>query len=598
MAGSEKEDDAPTAGFSPAGPPQPTQPGLDQATSEELVRAVLDQVPLALSVVSESGDLLWMNKRFADLAERDPRDLVGLPATSVVRDPEIAARVVALDHRAATSDQPFHQRLVVPGPQGERVWEVSWIPLAGTGGLPATLRVAWDATEHHATEQALRRRAFYDRLTGLPNRDLFLDRLGHAVRGTSRRGAEPFAVLFMDLDSFKDVNDTMGHSVGDALLVQVAARLRTCVRPGDTMARLGGDEFAVILPSAQNNAQALAVARRIHQVLTQPFQLQDKPQVVSTSIGVAMYDGSQSPDDVLRDADVAMYLAKREGTGRSRVFTERLRARAERTVQLKTELKQAIDGDELEVHYQPVVSLTTGMLVGLEALVRWRHPKRGLLLPAEFLPLARRARLMSRLQRRVLRIAARSMAEWVDSFGLAPGITLRINLSPEIVADPDEIHALGHELRAAGLNPDRLSLELGEAALDDEGVSANLEALREIGHGLVIDEFGSGPCSLKCLQLGPVSSIKLNRSCTANLGSTDAIPDPLIRATISAGNCLGLPVDALGVESTEQMQQLLTLGCSNAQGYLFSRPLTAEGVEGLLRRSATWDLPNHGSDAE
>ena len=417
--------------------------------------------------------------------------------------------------------------------------------------------------------------ALHDPLTGLANRRLFQDRLEHALTG-AEGDPSTVAVLFCDLDRFKLVNDSLGHAAGDELLVAVARRLRTCLRDGDLAARLGGDEFAVLLPDVQDPGDAERVARRIVDVLAAPFALGGREVVATASIGIAL--GTHDPVGMLRDADVAMYAAKASGRGGHVLFAPGMRAAAVERLDTEAELRRALArDDELEVHFQPIVALPDGRITGFEALARWRHPHRGLLGPAAFIPVAEETGLILPLGERILREACAHVAPWPG----APTVT--VNLSGRQMQQPDLVRVVADALAAAELPPGRLVLEITETVLvqDTEAMVRRLDELRALGVRVALDDFGTGWSSLRYLDRFALDVLKIDRSFVAALGNRrqDAA---LARVVLQLGEALGLTVVAEGVERPDQVSALVALGCDAAQGFHFARPMAAPQAEALL----------------
>jgi diguanylate cyclase (GGDEF)-like protein len=443
--------------------------------------------------------------------------------------------------------------------------------------------------------EALHHQALHDSLTGLPNRALFADRLDHARRRKARSGAQ-LAVVFIDLDEFKVVNDSFGHALGDQLLQAVAGRLPGCLRASDTAARLGGDEFAILLEDIWDGGDARTVTERILSSLQEPFVLDGNRIFANASIGIAYsVSGLEESEDLLRDADVAMYQAKAAGKGRSVVFEagmqEAVRARAE----LEGDLRHAIERGELSVHYQPIVRVEAQPIRGVEALVRWDHPRLGRLSPAEFIPLAEETGLIVPIGRWVLEQSCRQMACWHETYRLTPPLSLSVNLSARQLHQPEIVADVAGALRRTGLDPSCLVLEVTESILmeDSETTGAKLSALKAEGVRLAIDDFGTGYSSLGYLRRFPVDVLKIDKMFIDALGE-ELEAGTLVEAVVELGKTLGLQTVAEGVEGTDQLEALVVLGCSLAQGYLFSRPVPAEEIGPLLSRQVTGVMAEAG----
>ena len=442
-----------------------------------------------------------------------------------------------------------------------------------------------DVTERHALEQELNHQAFHDTLTGLANRALFLDRLSHAMdRGD--RGADPVAVLFLDLDDFKTVNDSFGHPAGDQLLVAVAERIRSATRPGDTVARFGGDEFAVLVESGTMPEAAEAVAERITEALAPTFRVQTNDVAMRASIGIALGQRPQeTPDDLLRDADLAMYLAKRNGKGRFEMYRPNMHADAVRRLETAVGIREGLEADQFEVFYQPIVNAHTGRLIGAEALVRWNHPSRGLLAPIEFIPVAEATGLIVPLGRQVLRDATRQAQEWRQSGLVDDDFYVSVNLSAHQLQEPDLVDDVSRALDDSGLPPEALVLEVTESALVEnlDVTLPRLHALRCLGVRLAVDDFGTGYSSLSYLADLPVNFVKIDKSFIDRI-TPDAEGSAMVRGVIDLSRALGFTCIAEGVESESQRAVLDELGCDNVQGYLFARPGRATDMAEVLRR--------------
>jgi len=438
-------------------------------------------------------------------------------------------------------------------------------------------------------------KAFHDGLTGLPNRDLFLDRLQQALDRSGRDGVLR-AVLFLDIDNFKVINDSLGHKAGDELLTVVAARLRACLRPGDTAARLGGDEFVVLLDGVTGVGDADRVAERIAEVLDSPIELGERQVVVGASVGIAMTaDHGIEPDVVLRNADVAMYEAKKAGKGRSKMYDPDMFAQALRRLEMGNDLRRAIEQGELRLYYQPKVRLGTDSITGVEALVRWEHPERGLILPDEFIPLAEETGAIVPLGWWVLREACRRAREWGEQYPAALPLGVSVNVSGKQFQDADLVRGLAGILREVGLEPSRLQLEITESAVmaDTEYAVGLLRGLKGLGVEVAVDDFGTGYSSLSFLRRFPLDELKIDKEFVDGLGRSDQ-DEAIVRLVIDLSHALGLEAVAEGVETAEQLARLREMGCDQAQGYYFWESLTGEDAAALLAGSSRWLLNPHG----
>ena len=417
--------------------------------------------------------------------------------------------------------------------------------------------------------------ATHDALTGLPNRSLFVNRLGRTLQRARRDEQYLFAMLFLDLDRFKNVNDSLGHSTGDLLLIETARRLETCVRPSDTLARLGGDEFTILLEDIENPEDAVRVAERVQEKLRAPFALNGHKLYLTASIGIVSKPADyHKPEDLLRDADTAMYRAKDEGKARYEVFDVEMRARAVRLLRLETDLRHAVEHGEFVVHYQPIVSLRSGKIVALEALVRWEHPKRGLLPPAEFIPLAEETELIVPIGLSVLREACRTVSQWRATFPDRRPLDISVNLSSSQLVRPELAEHVGSIINETGLQGRHLRLEITESTIMQDTVQATeaFSSLRHQGVRVHVDDFGTGYSSLASLHRLPVDVLKIDRSFVSRL-DTGSDSMEVVQTIATLAHSLGLDVIAEGVETSEQLRRLKEIGCEYGQGYYFSRPL-------------------------
>ena len=447
------------------------------------------------------------------------------------------------------------------------------------GGVVVNYR---DITSRKTLEEELRHQAFHDSLTGLANRALFIDRLEHAL-SLSLRGPRPLAVLFIDLDDFKTINDSLGHGEGDAILVSVAERLRGALRTSDTLARMGGDEFAVLVEDPSMAVEPTAVADRVMSVLQAPFAQGGKELFVHASIGVAVVTArGQTSEELLRNADVSMYMAKRKGKNRIEVFEPSMHAAALARLALKGDLERAIERDEFFVLYQPVLDLSTLEIVGVEALLRWRHPERGVVGPLTFIPVAEETGLIIELGRWVLLEACRQAVAWDLA---APGrpITMNVNVSGRQVAETGFVAEVAQILAVTNLDPTRLVLEFTEGVLiqDTEATMATLRELKTLGIRLAIDDFGTGYSSLSYVRQFPIDILKIDRSFVASM-SEGRDETALLESILHLSETLHLETVAEGIEDASQLSELQTLGADLGQGFLFAEPLASSEIAALL----------------
>ena len=448
--------------------------------------------------------------------------------------------------------------------------------------VSGTVTVFQDVTEKKLAAQNLHRKAFYDSLTNLPNRDWFTERLTDAVEKVKRNSNYQFAVLYLDLDNFKKINDCLGHLVGDRLLVAAARRLSQVFRSFDTVARLGGDEFAIILESLQNPQQSCKVAERIITSLSAPFIIEGNTISASCSIGIVANTAGYEIDELIRNADIAMYRAKGKGGGRYEVFDTQMHQQVVGAFQLENELQTAIANDRLTVYYQPIVALPTKEIAGFEALVRWNHPQKGLVAPAEFIPIAEETGLITQIDLWVLRQACQQLAIWQETKRYSSDITVSVNFSSRHFIRPDLVDKVAAILAETKIEPSRIKLEITETTLIDNTVSAAniLARLKALGVSLSLDDFGTGYSSLSYLQQFPLDVLKIDRCFVREL-DCNSKNATITKALIEIAHQLKLKVIAEGVETEEELAFLSQNSCDSIQGYFFSPPLCITDLENL-----------------
>jgi diguanylate cyclase (GGDEF)-like protein len=553
----------------------------DLRRSEARFGALVDRLPLAVERIDRDGTRLFANDWASDLPMdlAGLRGLVGSPPTTdrAVADPLVAAALAVF---ALGEAQTIEVDLPIGG--STRRVEVDLTPeFNPSGGVETLLLVSQDVTERFAYEQALSHAATHDALTGLPNRAMF-DALLDNARGARVTGGEPVAVLFIDLDAFKDVNDSMGHAAGDALLVEVAGRLRAALPAAEALARLGGDEFGVML-DGHDEVAATAVAADLVAALQQPLEVGDHRLIVSASIGIAVAHEAEAVANLLRWADIAMYRAKRVRRSGFAVYDRALSDEVRDRLRTDQWLRRALELDEVEVAYQPVVELTSGVPVGVEALVRWRPGHGEQVDAASFVPVAEANGTIVPIGRAVLTEACEALAAWRREGLVGTGFTLSVNVSARQLERAALVAEVETAVADAGIDPAALCLEVTETALiaDLDHAASVLGAIREQGVRVAIDDFGTGYGSLALLQHLPVDELKLDRSFVSRL-TEDAGADVIARAVCGLAAGLGLGLIAEGIETPGQRERLAALGCARAQGYLFSRPLDSAGLRSWL----------------
>jgi len=499
--------------------------------------------------------------------------------------PDDREHVIAVHQHSLATLEPYEMEERVVWPDGQVRTLASWgeIVLDDDGNPARMVGICWDITERKAMEEELAHGALHDALTGLPNRVLLEDRLAMAVQALARK-EDPLALLFVDIDRFKVVNDSMGHRIGDQLLVEVARRIESAVRPGDTVARFGGDEFVIVCEDLRAPGEAIAIADRLQEATSRPLLLDGAELVLSVSTGIALASGpDHHPDDLLRDADAAMYRAKNEGRARAVVFVETMREQAMERLETETHLRRALTEGELRLHYQPIYALPSQAVVGVEALIRWQHPTRGLVGPADFIHIAEETGLIAPIGEWVLEEACRQLVAWHE---LAPELTLSVNLSGVQILQPDVVSKVAGALDRTGAPAACVALEMTETVLmrDAAETLAVLTSLKDLGVQLHVDDFGTGYSSLSYLKRFPVDALKIDRSFVSGLAS-DLEDFAIVQAIVGLATSLGMDTIAEGVETVRQRKMLRDLGCTSAQGYLFSKPVDASAITALLRPS-------------
>jgi diguanylate cyclase (GGDEF)-like protein len=555
--------------------------------SEARYRTVVEDVREVIFRIDGEGRWTLLNRAWEELTGHPVAISLGRPMLEFVHPADRENHADLVRPTAAGVMNAYRHELRVPGADGTTIWvEVHARPLhdeAGSYvGMSGTLT---DVTARRVLEERLLVQAFHDELTGLANRALFKDRLEHAL--TRRLQTHRLVgLLYLDVDRFKTVNDSLGHTAGDALLIAIAHRLRSVLRPEDTIARLGGDEFAILVEDVRLPDETLALAERVLSAFEAPFDLEGRQMTVRSSVGVVVASsGDRTADDLLRDADVAMYRAKVGGRGSYALFEPSMQSEVAARMELEADLRDAVEREMLTVAYQPIVSLPDGRTVGVEALARWQHPVRGNVPPLVFIPCAEDSGLIVALGRWMLRRACADVAELRRSNGAARDLRLSVNVSPRQLSDSGFVRDVLAALRDSGLPTGALDLEVTESVVLDCGEDGveRLSNLRAAGVGIALDDFGTGYSSLGNLRTLPIDQLKVDRTFVAEM-LEGGVESAVVEAVVRLGAALGVSVVAEGIEDQAVADRLAQLGCPFGQGFLFGRPGPVEGLSGLLLR--------------
>jgi diguanylate cyclase (GGDEF)-like protein/PAS domain S-box-containing protein len=550
--------------------------------SEQRLRALIEHAGDVVTVLDRDLRVRWQSPSVTRMLGSDPERAVGQRAVELVH-PEDGAEVERL--LAATRHRSGHLTFNARSHHANGEWRHLEVIADNRLDDPAVQGIVLsmrDVTARQALEEELRHQAFHDALTGLANRALFEEHLVQAL-ARARRHHQPAAVLFLDLDDFKTINDSLGHEAGDELLRAVAIRIASTVRAEDTAARLGGDEFAVLADASEDEDDARTIATRLLAALAEPFEIAGRELRVSASVGLAWSDGSIGLRDLMRDADTAMYAAKEAGKNTLRTFETGMHRRLLDRLELTGELQKAIEHEQFELNYQPVVNLQTGHIYGVEALVRWAHPVRGRIAPGEFISLAEETGLIVPLGAWILRTACEQASRWNRELPDRPPITIGVNVSTRQLHDPSFPALVRDVLASAGLAPESLALEITESLLPEDGgaVIEQLTELAALGVHIAVDDFGTGYSALSRLHHFPIDTVKIDRSFITGI-ERDANKAQLVQGIVSLAETLNLVVVAEGIEHSAQAEQLRGMRAHYGQGYLFSRPMAPERLRDLL----------------
>jgi diguanylate cyclase (GGDEF)-like protein/PAS domain S-box-containing protein len=568
--------------------------------NERRFRSLIEHSSDVVTVLDATGSIVYDSPSSLRVLGYPAGDRIGTAGLEYVHPEDVGAARAVLESigGSAVGGNVTNLEVRVRHHDGSYRWvEASVTQLEDEvdgGGVVANFR---DITDRKMLENQLRHQAFHDPLTGLANRALLLNRIEHALDSARRQPDARLALLYLDVDDFKTVNDGLGHEAGDRILREVAHRIAATLRPGDTASRLGGDEFAILLEELPTPATAYEIGERLLEALQAPFELDDHPGVsVFASLGIVASSGSDDAATLLRNADLAMYRAKAQGKGRYEVYETSMHAAVVDRMALKADLRRAVDAGEFEPHYQPIVDLQSGRAIGVEALIRWHHPTRGLMPPVLFIPLAEETGIIVPMGSQMLRRACADLVRWQDELGdLAPK-SVSVNLSVRQIQDPGLIEDVRFALESAGLRPEALILEITESILlnDAEAAAQTLASLRSLGVRVALDDFGTGYSSLSYLDRFPVDILKIDRTFVEALSDGADGHSPLVAAIVNLGGMLGLSVTAEGIEDATQLRHLRDMGCGQGQGYYFAKPLPAGELTHHLRGGFAGDPASSG----
>ena len=561
--------------------------------SEERFRSAFDHAA-GMAIVASDGHWIKVNRSLCEMVGYSEQELLATHFQAVTHENDLSNMMSEINKLLTGQTKNFQMEQRYIHKQGHAVWILLSVTLVRDSEADSVHLIfqIQDITDRKRAEERLLHDAFHDALTGLPNRALFIDHLKLSVERAKRRQDRQFAVLFLDFDRFKIINDSLGHMVGDQLLVGIARRLEACLRPGDTVARLGGDEFTVLLEDLNDTGEAIEVAERLQQTLSLPFNLKGSEVFTTVSIGIALSTiGYDYAEEVLRDADTAMYRAKLNGKARHEVFDKAMHASAMTLLQLETDLRRAVERKEFVLHYQPIVAFETGVIRGFEALVRWQHPERGFISPGDFIPIAEETGLIIPIGQWVLEEACRQIRKWQEQYPQHPPLQISVNLSGKQFTQPTLIDQIRRVLRETGIDPRSLKLEITESMMMENIDTAinMLEQLRMLGIELSMDDFGTGYSSLSYLHRFPISTLKIDRSFVGRMTDNNENSE-IVRTIVMLARNLDMNIVAEGVETESQIALLRSLECEYGQGYFFSKPVAAEGAASLLAANHIYQM--------
>ena len=564
--------------------------------SEVLFRSAFDHAPIGIALVSPEGRWLRVNRALISILGYSENEFLKTDFQSLIAEPDLGSALIKI-HELSTGKIPTYQmerRFLHKN--GQIVWTLWGVSAAGENKEEGTNLIfqIQDITDKKISEQKLLHEATHDPLTGLPNRALFMDRLTAALHSRLDDADHTVSVLFIDLDRFKYVNDSLGHLAGDRLLIDISRRLKECLRPNDSIARLGGDEFTILVEGDHDPAEITRIADRIQSKFASPFHLGRHLVYSSASIGILhASENHRNAEEMMRDADTAMYQAKRGGKARHEVFDEEMHKAAKEALQLETYFRRAVENCEFDIEYQPIFSLSSGNITGVEALARWHHPELGEISPQRFIPLAEEIGWIDAFGELILRKASKEISALFSSDDRSE-MKLSVNLSCRQFASPDLVQRIGKVLKETGLDPHRLKLEITESVFFayHENAVGMLDELRKLGVEVEIDDFGTGYSNLSYLARLPISSLKIDRSFISPIDGTEANTE-IIRTILMLAQNLGLEVVAEGIENESQLEALRLLGCERGQGFLLARPMELAELNVFLSDNP---LPIFGSD--